>query len=225
MPNESVPAFDLNHQTMQESVADMIRDLILSGQLEPGQRLTQNQIAEQLGVSRTPVREALQKLASEGLVTFSPYKGASVAEFSAADLMDIYSIRIALEGYCARLAAAQITDEQLVQLEALLDQMKEAYERADRWQLLAVNREFYVVFYAIPDQPRLYELTMKYLDIANLYRHMALAQERYFKHIIDGHEGLLAAVKQRDPDAVERLLRTQMEEIRTMLLEVIQEGE
>jgi len=225
MPDESVPAFDLNHQTMQESVADMIRDLILSGKLEPGMRLTQNQLAEQLGVSRTPVREALQKLASEGLVTFSPYKGASVAEFSAAELVDIYSIRIALEGYCARLAAAQITDEQLEQLEALFAKMKKEYKREDRWQLLAANREFYVVLYAIPNQPRLYELTMKYLDMADPYRRMALAQERYFTHIIEGHEKFLDILRRRDPDAMERLLRTQMEEIRAMLLEVIQEGE
>jgi DNA-binding GntR family transcriptional regulator len=225
MPHDSATAFDLNHQTMQESIAEKIRDLILSGQLEPGVRLMQNELAEKLGVSRTPVREALQKLASEGLVTFSPYKGASVAEFSSAELEDIYSIRIALEGYCARLAAVRITDSQLEQLQALFERMKQEYARADRWQLLAANRKFYAVLYAIPNQPRLYDLIMQYLDMADPYRRMALAQERYFKHIIDGHENLLAAIRQRDPEAVEGLIRVQMDEIRAMLLEVIHEDE
>lgn len=210
---------------MLESVADLIRHLILSRQLQSGERLVQSQLAERLGVSRTPVREALQKLASEGLVTFSPYKGASVAEFSSSELEDIYSIRIALEGFCARLAAPLVTDEQLEKLEALFNRMKEQYLRGDRLQLLVANREFYSVLFAVPGQPRLYELTMKYLDMADVYRRMALAQELYFKHIIDGHEKLLATLRMRDPEAVERLLRTQFEEIRVMLLDVIREAE
>ncbi len=217
--------FDLNHQTMHESAADRIRELILTRRLEPGERLNQSRLAEQLGISRTPVREALQKLASEGLVTFSPYRGATVAEFSPSELDDIYSIRIALEGYCARLAAPQITDEQLDQLEALFGQMMVEYERGDRWQLLAVNREFYAVLYAIPNRPSLYNLTMKYLDMANLYRRMALAQESYFRRIIEGHDELLASLRERDSEGVERVLRAQMEEIREMLQEVIHKGE
>jgi DNA-binding GntR family transcriptional regulator len=225
MQDESRTDFDLNHQTMQESVADLIRDLILSRRLEPGERLTENRLAEQLGVSRTPVREALQKLASEGLVSFSPYKGASVAEFSSSELEDIYHIRIALEGYCVRLAASIIADEQIEQLEALLIRMKEEYRREDRWELLVANREFYAILYSVPDQPRLYELTMKYLDMADAYRRMALAQEYYFKQIIEGHEQLLDAIRQHDPETAEHLLRVQMSEIQKMLQEVIQEEE
>jgi DNA-binding GntR family transcriptional regulator len=225
MTAESGAAFDLNHQTMQESAADLIRDLILTHQLEPGERLVENRLAEQLGVSRTPIREALRKLASEGLVSFSPYKGASVAEFSSSELEDIYHIRIALEGYCASLAVSRITDEQIEQLEALFVKMKEEYRRQDRLQLLAANREFYAILYAIPNQPCFYELTMRYLDMADVYRRMALAQERYFEHIIDGHEEFMGAIRQRDPQALEHLLRAQMSEIHAMLQEVIQERE
>jgi DNA-binding GntR family transcriptional regulator len=225
MRDEQPVTLNLNHQTMQESAADRIRELILTRRLVPGERLTQSRLAEKLGVSRTPVREALQKLASEGLVTFSPYKGASVAELSASELDDIYCIRIALEGYCVSLAALRITDQQLERLEALFDRMKEEYGRGDRLQLLAANREFYAVLYAIPNRPRLHELTMKYLDMAELYRRLALAQIPYFKRIIDGHEELLAVLRQRDPVAVQYLLRAQMEEIREMLLAVIQKGE
>lgn len=225
MLDKSETEFDLNHQTMHESAAGRIRELILTRRLEPGERLTQSRLAEQLGISRTPVREALQKLASEGLVTFSPYKGATVAEFSPSELDDIYSVRIALEGYCAHLAALQITDKQLERLDALFAQMMQEYERGDRWQLLTVNREFYAVLYAIPNRPRLYDLTMKYLDMANLYRRMALAQESYFRRIIEGHEELLASLRERDAEGVERVLRVQMEEIHEMLQEVIHKAE
>lgn len=225
MLNEPKTEIDLNHKTMKESIADVFRNLILTSQLRPGERLIQNELAERLGVSRTPVREALQKLASEGLVTFSPYRGATVAEFSPSELDDIYSIRIALEGYCVHLAAKQISDEQLARLEALFHRMKQEYRRGDRWQLLAVNREFYAVLYAIPNHPRFYDLTMKYLDMADLYRRMALAQESYFRRIIEGHEELLGALRDRDSEGVERVLRVQMEEIREMLREVIVKDE
>ena len=77
---------------MQESAVDHLRRLILTRQLEPGQRLVQSELAEQLGISRTPIREALHKLASEGLVVFSSYKGASVVDFSAADLIAIAGV-------------------------------------------------------------------------------------------------------------------------------------
>ena len=78
-------------QTVHESVVDYMRGLILNGRLTPGERLVQSELAEQLGVSRTPIREALHKLAAEGLVTLSSYKGAAVADFSVSELEEIYA--------------------------------------------------------------------------------------------------------------------------------------
>ena len=114
------------HRTAQESVATRLRHLILSRELRPGERLVQSKLAEQLGVSRTPIREALHSLESDGLVKLSPHKGASVADLSISDLENIYNIRIAIEGYGAYLAAQSITDEDLERLKALVRRMRKA---------------------------------------------------------------------------------------------------
>jgi len=204
--------------TTQESVANRLRQLIVNRALSPGERLVQSELAEQFGVSRTPIREALHKLASDGLITLSPHKGASVADFSLSDLEGIYSIRIAIEGYGAFLAAKRITDQDLDSLAVLLDRMREVFLEGDRWRLLEVNREFYAVLYAIAGQPRLYDLIMKHLDMADLYRRVAFAIDHYYRHTVADHEELLESLEKRDPEAAERISRTQLENTLTSLL-------
>lgn len=207
----------------QVSVADRIRTLILRRELRPGERLVQTELAEQFGVSRTPIREALYKLASDGLITFSPHKGASVADFSLSELEGIYSIRIAIEGYGAYLAAENITDPDIDELEALLNQMKEMFQQGDRWRLLVVNRQFYASLFAIAERPRLYELIMKHLDLADLYRRIAFAIDHYYRHTIADQEELLVKLRQRDPEAVERLTRIQLQKTLSSLVDFLKE--
>ena len=205
-------------RTAQESVPYPIRHLILSRTLAPGQRLVQSELAEQLGVSRTPIREALHRLESAGLVKLSPHKGASVADLSISDLKDIYTIRIAIEGYGAYLAAQNVKDQDLVELEALLRRMREGFEQSDRWHLLEVNREFYAVLYALAEQPRLYALIMNHIDLADMYRRMAFAIDHYYGHTIADHEELLATFREADPQAAERVTRDQLRQTLASLL-------
>lgn len=212
-----------SQRTAQESVPDRIRHLILSRTLVPGQRLVQSELAEQLGVSRTPIREALHRLESDGLVKLSPHKGASVADLSTAELKDIYSIRIAIEGYGAYLAAKHVTGRNLVQLEKLLRRMREVFEQGDRWHLLEINREFYAVLYAIPKQPRLYALIMKHIDLADLYRRMAFAIDHYYGHTIVDHDELLDTFREADPQAAERVTRDQLQQTLASLLEFLEQ--
>jgi len=198
--------------TIQESIADHLRNLILSRHFRPGERLVQSELAEQLGVSRTPIREALYELASDGLVVLSPHKGASVADFSLEDLKDIYSIRIPLEGYGAYLATQSITPQGLARLEALVEQMEDLFQQGDRWRLLEVNREFYATFYSAAGRKRLYDLIMKHLDMASLYRRMAFAVEDHYAHTVTEHAELLNLVKQGDALAVEQRTRSGLEQ-------------
>ena len=206
-----------------QPVVDRLRALILSRAVRPGERLVQSELAEQLGVSRTPIREALQKLESDGLVTLSPHRGASVADLSLSELEGIYSVRIAIEGYGAFLAAQNITSKELEQLDTLLRAMKVVFEQGDRWRLLETNRQFYALLYAIADRPRLYELIMKHLDLASLYRQMAFAIDHYYRHTIADHEELLATFRQHDPEAAERLTRSQLQQTLVSLLAFLKE--
>jgi DNA-binding GntR family transcriptional regulator len=225
MSEASTGDFVLTYYTVQESVVDHLRDLILSRELKPGERLVQSELAAQLGVSRTPIREALHQLASEGLVTLSRYKGASVAEFSPVELEEIYHVRIALEGYAARLAAKNITDEELQQLRELLPQMKEAYEQGERSRLLEVNRQFYLCLYAATRQQRLYELVVNHLHLSRQYRRIYFYLENLAANTVAEHEALLKVLEQRDVEAAEHLTRVYLEETVAGLIEFLQTPE
>ncbi len=209
---------------MPESVADRLRELILSHQLAPGERLVQDDLAQQLGVSRTPIREALHALAADGLVVLSPHKGASVAAFSVEDLKDLYSIRIPLEGYGALLATQAIRPQQVEQLHELIEEMQRVFDARNRWRLLDVNRQFYATFYAIAGRPQLYDLIMKYLNMAGLYRRLAFAMDDLYDRTMSEHLELLAVVRRGDAEEAERLTRANLERIVTTLVASWEKG-
>jgi DNA-binding GntR family transcriptional regulator len=223
MEEERVEKALLARHTTQESVVDYLRTLILSHQISPGERLVQSELAEELGVSRTPVREALHELASEGLVTISAYKGASVTDFSLRELEEIYCVRIALEGYAANLATQFITEDDLQQLSSLVRQMKETFQQGDRLQLLKVNRDFYSSVYTIPKQQRLYDMIMQHLDLANVYRRMAFSLDRLYMNTVAHHEELLAVLRRRDAKTAEHLTRLWLEETADTLIRLLEE--
>ncbi len=207
-------------QTVQEAVLQRLRHLILSGQLRPGQRLVQDELASQLGVSRTPIREALQNLAHEGLVTLSSYRGASVAPFSLSDLREVYTIRCALESHATYLAAQHIGQEELAQLADLLQAMALAFQEKDLDRLLLAHGQFHAAIYAAAGSTRLCELTLKYLGLADVYQRMALSLGRGAKDPVVEHQDLLRTLTQHDAEAAGRLMRAHLEMTASELLEL-----
>ncbi|HSM58548.1 MAG TPA: GntR family transcriptional regulator [Candidatus Sulfomarinibacteraceae bacterium] len=224
MPESDGEKTYLVRHTTQETVVDHLRSLILSRTLKPGARLVQSTLAEQLGVSRTPIREALHKLDSEGLVTISAYKGAAVADFSLEELQEIYCVRIALEGYAAYLAAQEVTESDLEKLEAFVRQMESLYAKSERLKLLEVNREFYRTLYAIPEQTRLHKMIMKHMDLANVYRRMAFTLDRVYGTTVPDHQELLEKLRQGDAEAVETLTRVGLEKTADALIQMLQKS-
>ncbi len=198
-------------QTVQQVVVQRLRHLILSGQLKPGQRLVQDELAARLGVSRTPIREALQNLAHEGLVTLSSYRGASVAPFSLENLQEVYTVRSALESHATYLAAQRIRGEELAQLAGFLQAMDQAFRQKDLDGLLAAHGQFHTAIYAAAASPRLYELILKYLGLADVYQRMALSLGRGAKDPVVEHQDLLHTLETRDAEAAGRLMRAHLE--------------
>ncbi len=215
LPPTDVSDIALSRQTTQESVADRIRTLILSGHLKPGQRIRQDEFASKLGVSRTPLREALHKLQSEGLITLSAHRGASVADFSMTDLQEIYSVRIALEGYAASLAAQRITDEDIDALEDILTKMELVLKQGDRLRLLEMNRKFHMGIYKAANQQRLYDLISNYFDLADIYRRLFvnLEPEKLVKH-----REVLTSLRNRDSEAAELVTRSHLQKTLSALM-------
>jgi DNA-binding GntR family transcriptional regulator len=223
MPEKEFDSLLLERQTTQESVVDNLRTLILSRKLKPGERLVQNDLAQEFGVSRTPIREALHNLASEGLVSFSAYKGATVADFSLVELEGIYSVRAALEGYAAYLAAQHITEGELQQMEALLGQTEEAFLQSDHLLMLKLNREFHAILYNASRQSRLYELIINHLDLSDMYRRLYFTVEHLYANTITEHKELLEILRRGDCEGAEQHTRFNLQQTATALIDFLQE--
>jgi GntR family transcriptional regulator of gluconate operon len=131
------------HKSLREAALAAIRQAILRGDLIPGQRLVESDIAEQMGMSRAPVREALRQLETEGLVVSEPHRGSFVAELSATDLCEIYTLRAALESLAVRIVTEKASVEILAQLQQAAADMAEAARAGDLARLAALDMSFH----------------------------------------------------------------------------------
>src|SRR4051794_15922744 len=128
---------------LSEEAYDVLRAAILSGRLGPGARLVEADIARQMAISRSPVREAVRKLEREGMVEYKPRRGTVVVGLSRADVADAYQLRAHLEGYGARLAATRATDAQLSELAMFIERMRDCAVAGDLAALVAADVEFH----------------------------------------------------------------------------------
>jgi DNA-binding GntR family transcriptional regulator len=199
------PPLDAGHLpvTAHEFVHDTLRRAVLSGALPGGTRLLQADIAAQLSVSTTPVREALRDLAAEGLVVFKPHSGAVVRELNIVELAELYDIRRALEPLAIRRAAALISPEEIAAAQALAREMEQENDPA-RWTEL--NRRFHHVVEEASQAPLILSVLKGVQDIAAIYVAHVLARRP--SRIASGnkeHRALLAALRKHDGEAAARL--------------------
>ena len=137
----ALPKLGSSHAPLRQVVTDTLRGAILANRYRPGERLVEDQLAAELGVSRNPVREALRVLETEGLVEISPRRGATVAQISEVEAREIVELRAALEGLCARLATRRCTPEQKSRIDGILRRGDAAAEREDVADLNRVHGE------------------------------------------------------------------------------------
>lgn len=189
------------YTSKSDLVTALLREKILSGELVGSQVLRQRDIALQFGVSQTPVREALRRLESEGLVVSDPHRGSTVAEAKQGWVEENYQIRAALESLGARLAAKAITDDQLSELAELNDQMKAVGEDAESYGLL--NRDFHFKIYAVAGSPLLLALMRLLWNSMPTGPHVA----RSHQESVAQHHALLDALAGHDGDAAQDVMR------------------
>lgn len=198
-----------------------LRDGILHGRFEPGARLGEVELAETLGVSRTPVREALRQLAADGLVDLAPNRGARVATWSDAELQDTFELRGLLEPYGARRAATRIDDAELQRLEALCDDMERVGRPGpgqDLDLLSQLNADLHKSVLAASGNTKLLGLVGSVVSvpmvIRTFHRYSPDSLERSHRH----HRELLAAFRAGDPDWAESVMRSHIHAARNVLL-------
>lgn len=199
------------HQQLKDWVADQLRNAISEGRLRPGEWLRQERLARELGVSHMPVREALKQLAAEGIVEYLPYRGMRVAEFTPADIEDIYAVRAALEGRAARAAAYRLTAEQLEELGELVQAMANSMAPEQLALNRAQNRRFHELIYRASgrtyliralDQMWTWFPTM-FLDTYAATAHTPVSGR---DTDVDEHRAVLEALKAQDGPLAEQLL-------------------
>jgi DNA-binding GntR family transcriptional regulator len=208
----------LRHGRRFKTVGDMayevIREGILTGVFKPGERLRQDDLAEQIGVSRIPVRSALLKLDSQGLVTFEPYRGAIVNTLTSNEAREIYEIRAVLEAHALRKAMTAMTPERLSRLEDLANELN-AVENGE--EFLQRRAEFYHELYDEKRQPRLVAMIDRMREEVGRYS---------LDHNVDyvrppgerDHAEVLAFLKSNDVDGAVQWLQTHLEQVCERLL-------
>ncbi len=194
--------------SLSSRVFQKLRDDILQGKYEEHEELRENTLGKELGVSRTPVREALRQLELEGLVTIIPNKGAYVTGISAKDVRDIYMIRSTLEGLCARWATENITEEQLDALEEtmLISEFhikKEGGGCAE--QMAQLDGKFHAIMYEASNSRILSRVLMDFHKYVQQARKTSILSEERARKSIREHRQILRAIKEKDADTAEQL--------------------
>jgi DNA-binding GntR family transcriptional regulator len=185
----------------------LLRDAIVSAELAPGRQLSENELASLLGVSRTPIREALQRLRDDRLVEIVPQLGTFVTRISTAAVADAQFVREALECAAIREAAPRVRDQDLAGLEAIIRRQEAAREANDYDRFYVLDDELHHTLCDLSGHEIAWSLSQRAKGHLNRVRRLSLPEPGYLMEMISEHRAVVAAVAQRDPDAAERALR------------------
>ena len=199
MNNSQLGSLEIrNYKPLGEVVFEYLRESILNGTLKPGERLMEIALAEQLGVSRTPVREAIRKLEKESFVEMIPRKGAYVADLTAKDIIDVLEIRILLEGFASSLAAQRMTAEELISLKETLDAFNDAASRGDRRSLIDHDNTFHDKIFDATKNNKLIEIVKDLHDQFQRFRLTYFTEFDNYPEIQQWHQKIYDAIRAGD---------------------------
>jgi DNA-binding GntR family transcriptional regulator len=207
--------------TAAETVLQQLRVFLASGRLLPGQQLVQEDLAEDLGVSRVPIRESLKILEGEGHVTYHPNRGYFVTELSADDLIELYRIRQILEAEALAQAVVEVSDADIADIEKILEQVEQAAELGDVHALSEANRAFHFSIIELSGMNRLSRLIRQLWDASDIYRTVYFRDPVNRERIRSEHREIIDALKARDAQALIRAQNAHREQAVAVLTPVI----
>ncbi len=196
--------------SLRGRVFQVIREKILSGEYKHGEELKETALASELGVSRTPVREALRQMELEGLVKIIPNKGASVIGITAEDMEDIYSMRSLLEGLCAGFAAERINEEQLDKLEEIAYLTDFHVKKGNLEKLYELDNQFHEVMYEASGSRMLKHVLSDFHHYVERVRKASLLSPGRSQMFNEEHKAILEAIREKDRGKAERLANAHM---------------
>ena len=206
---------------LRDVVFHTLREAILKGDLKPGERLMELQLAAKLGVSRTPIREAIRMLEQEGLAVTIPRRGAEVAKMTEKDMQDVLQVREALDELAASIACALITEEEMEQLEQAAKDFEEATATKDVKRIADTDMVFHDIIYQATRNPKLVNILNNLREQMYRYRVEYLKDEQNYPVLLKEHREILAGFKERNKDMVTDSMRkhveNQAEAVKTMI--------
>lgn len=224
MGNRLEPIKIDNYQPLRETVCEVLRNAIKRGILEPGERLMEVQLAEELGISRTPVREAIRKLEQEGYVIMMPRRGTYVSSLSVHDVKEIFEIRSALETLAAVLATMRIEPEELDKLRALLTEIEGHIKNNDMDKIVATDIEFHGLLYQVSRNERLVAIISNLMEQLARFRTLSMSYPGRLQETLAEHRAMVEAIAAGNEDAAREAAERHMEQAEETLLKAMRKN-
>jgi len=197
--------------SLTDEIADIIRERILNGRYSIGEKIIEAPLANELSVSRTPIRQAFKKLESEGLVENIPNRGSFAKGFTKRDIQDIYEVRKVLEALAIEWAAERISEEDILKLEEIVELMEFYTIKKNFEKIMEVNKTFHEIIYKATESRFMAQILKSYQDYVEQARRTTVFEEEYLIGILNEHKGILNAVKKRDTKESTKLINQHLE--------------
>ena len=197
----------INENTLTNEIADIVRERILKGEYQIGEKIKESSIAQELNVSRTPIREAFKMLEEEGLLDYLPNRGCYAKGFTRRDVSDIYTVREALEEIAVTWACERITDEEIAKMEEQCELMDFYTRKRDVQKILAMNSSFHDIIYNSAGSRFLAQVLRSYKGYLDKTRKSVFYREEFLDSIQREHQAIFEAVKTRDTEKAVQAIR------------------
>jgi DNA-binding GntR family transcriptional regulator len=213
-----------DYKPLRDIIFETIREAIIKGELKPGERLLEENLAEKMGVSRTPVREAIRKLELEGLVKMIPRKGAHVADLSIKDIMDVLELRATLDGLASSLAATRITQDELNELKTVLNQFIAVSGKPNNLNnIIKKDVEFHDIIYRASRNEKLIQLSNNLREQIQRFRVIYLKEYSTAENLIREHEDIYKALAMGETDLARNTAEIHIKAQEEAILKAIKE--
>jgi DNA-binding GntR family transcriptional regulator len=200
----------IQKKTLHEEIANNLRDMIMSGELREGDKIKENDLCDMMGISKTPLREALRVLSAEGLIRLIPNRGSYVTTPTFEEIKEMFDVMSVLEGVCARTAAEKMNGKDFSKLEKLHNKLEESFRRRDQKKYIHQNNSYHALVQELAGNKTLNQIVNGLRQKILLYRFQSLNLPERFEQSIREHRDLLAAFRNRDPEKAEMLMTSHL---------------
>lgn len=195
------------HPSLSDRIFEIIENAILSGSVRPGERIIETELAKNLGISKSPVREALKKLEGEGIVELVPRKGFFVRNIDRKSIDDLCDVMFIIELAAARLSLKKKTEGVCKKIDEILDQMNHHLRRKDHASYVSANRQFHGLFYDLTENAWILKISQMFIKESDMLRSLSLYTSDRFMRSIEEHYAIADAYKNGDEEGLERAVK------------------